>query len=100
MRNVLILGGRAPVALDHARRFAAHGWRVHVADSVSFNLAAYSRSVATATRVPAPRFQGAGFARALRELVTRERIELIVPTCEEVFFLSRHRGSLPAGVQV
>ena len=37
-RRVLILGARAPVALDHARRFAAQGWRVLVGDSVGMVL--------------------------------------------------------------
>ena len=94
-RSVLILGARAPVALDHARRFAAHGWRVYVADSVSMQLTASSRSVSGSVMLPSPRFQGLEFCRALERYATDQRIDLVVPTCEEVFFLSRFRERMP-----
>ena len=40
--RVLILGGRAPVALDHARRFAAQGATAFVADSIPCRLSGTS----------------------------------------------------------
>lgn len=94
--RVLILGGRAPVALDHARRFAAQGWTTYIADSVSCRISGWSRSVAATFSLPPPRHALAAFASELAEIVTRERIELIVPTCEEVFYLSRVRHRLPS----
>lgn len=94
-RNVLILGARAPVALDHARRFAAHGWRVHVGDSVSMRLSASSNAVSGSVMLPSPRFQGSEFCRALERYASAQRIDLVVPTCEEVFFLSRFHERLP-----
>jgi hypothetical protein len=96
MRSVLILGGRAPVALDHARRFAQQGWRVHVADSVSCNLSAYSRSVSGAARLPSPRYAGRQFVKELCRYISDQGIDLLVPTCEEVFFIARYRHLLPA----
>ena len=94
-RSVLILGARAPVALDHARRFAAQAWRVHVGDSVSMQLTAVSSAVTGSVMLPSPRFHGFEFCRALERYATEHRIDLIVPTCEEVFFLSRFREHLP-----
>jgi hypothetical protein len=100
MPKVLILGGRAPVALDHARRFAAQGWRVVVADSASCRLAGWSRAVSATVRLAPPRHEPARFIADLCAAIARERIDLVVPTCEEVFFLSRYRSALPASCRI
>jgi predicted ATP-grasp superfamily ATP-dependent carboligase len=100
MRAVLILGGRAPVALDHARRFARLGWRVYVADSVPCRLSGWSRAVAAAVQLPPPRHGPQAFARALAAALTELRVDLLLPTCEEVFYVARHRGRLPTSTAV
>lgn len=100
MPKVLILGARAPVALDLARRFARHGWSVVVGDSISCRLTAWSRSVETVLRLPSPRFSPAAFVEALKQAIDVHGIDLIVPTCEEVFYLSRYRHLLPASAHV
>jgi glutathione synthase/RimK-type ligase-like ATP-grasp enzyme len=92
--RVLITGGRAPVALDLARRFAASGAEVFVADSAPCFLAGSSRSVRRAFRVPAPRSQPQEFADAIAAIAREQRIDLIVPTCEEVFYLARFAAQL------
>jgi len=98
--HVLILGARAPVALDHARRFAAQGWTVSVADSAPCRVSSWSRHVHRAFRHPSPRDDLAGFARALAQLIDSQRIDLVLPTCEESFYLSAIRPRLPAGCAV
>jgi len=100
MPDVLLLGGRAPVAADHARRFAHQGWNVHVADSVSCRVTGWSRAVRSSTPLASPRYDPAGFVTGLAEAVRRHRIDLVVPNCEEVFYLSRYRHLLPAGCRV
>lgn len=98
--RVLILGGRAPVALDHARRFAAQGWTVYIADSVPCRISGWSRVVAATLRVPPPRHALPQFAAELGRLIESLHIDLVLPTCEEVFYLSRIRHLLPATCQV
>jgi hypothetical protein len=100
MPDVLILGGRAPVALDHARRFAAQGWTVHVADSVSCRLTGWSSAVTSTIRLASPRHAPQQFIADLAGAIERHRIDLVVPTCEEVFFLSRYRAALPATCRI
>src|SRR5882724_8638444 len=90
MKRVLVTGGRAPVALDLARNFAAAGAEVFVADSAPCFLCRSSRSATKAFRVPPPREAPRAFADAIRAIVRREQIDLIVPTCEEVFYLGRY----------
>ncbi|HEX7802213.1 MAG TPA: ATP-grasp domain-containing protein [Pseudoxanthomonas sp.] len=100
MPNVLILGGRAPVALDHARRFQRQGWKVHVADSIPCRLTGWSRSVAATLPLASPRYAPMAFAEGIRAAIRTHAIDLVVPTCEEVFYLSRYRNLLPAEVRV
>ena len=89
MSTVLITGARAPIALDLARSFARAGWEPHLADSVKPWLA---RSVRVAQgrlhRLAPPRFAFAAFRRDLEALVARLDPVLIVPTCEEVFYVA------------
>jgi predicted ATP-grasp superfamily ATP-dependent carboligase len=98
--RVLVLGGRAPVALDHARRFAAQGSTVYVADSVPCRISSYGRAVAETFRLPPPRFAAGEFAKELARIIQRKHIDLVLPTCEEVFYVSRLRHYLPRNCSV
>lgn len=100
MPNVLILGGRAPVALDHARRFQRQGWNAYVADSIPCRLTGWSRSVAATLPLASPRYTPMAFVEGIRAAIRTHAIDLVVPTCEEVFYLSRYRNLLPAEVRV
>lgn len=99
-RNVLILGGRSPAALDHARRFAHQGWRVFVADSIPCQISGASRAVTAVLAIASPRHTPERFVDDLRRASLTHAIDMIVPTCEEVFFVSRYRDRLPAHVRV
>lgn len=100
MPNVLILSGRAPVALDHARRFAQQGWRPYIGDSIACRLSGWSRCVAGTVALASPRDDAPAFVAGLQQAITRHRIDLVVPTCEEVFYVSRYRHQLPASCRV
>ena len=82
------------MAVDLARSFAASGAQVFVADSAPCFLARASRAVFKSVRVPPPRQEPREFATAIREIAVRERIDLVVPTCEEVFYLGRYAQEL------
>jgi len=99
-RNVLILGGRSPAALDHARRFAHQGWKVFVADSIPCQLSGASRAVTAVLPIASPRHTPERFVDDLRRITLTHAIDMIVPTCEEVFFVSRYRDRLPSHVRV
>jgi len=84
---VVLTGARAPATLDLARRFAEAGHRVVVADSEPTAMAR-SRAVHKAYRVPSARFAPRAFARAVAQIADRHGAELVVPTCEEIFWLT------------
>ena len=98
--RVLILGGRAPAALDLARRFASRDATVHVADSVPCRVSSWSRAVSGAHTIAPPRHALPQFAQDIARLIGTHGIDMVVPTCEEVFFLSRIRRQLPAACNV
>jgi len=86
--TVLITGARAPVALHLARLFDGAGWRVVLADTPAFPLSAASRACASYVRLPPPRFEPERYGDAIETLVARENPALVVPTCEEIFYLA------------
>jgi hypothetical protein len=98
--RVLILGGRAPAALELARRFAVRGAAVHIADSVPCRVSSWSRAVSGAHAIAPPRHALAQFAQDIHRLIRTHGIDMVVPTCEEIFFLSRIRRHLPASCNV
>ena len=87
-RRVLITGARAAAALDLARAFVAAGWHVYLADCVAVCMARWSRLAVHHHRYPAPRLHAAAFRAEIAGLVERHAIDLVVPTCEEVFHLA------------
>lgn len=87
-RKVLVTGGRAPAALELVRLLAADGCEVIAADSVRYSLCGASRAVSRSYRVPAPAVDREGFIEALIQIVRRERIDWMIPTCEEIFYVS------------
>jgi hypothetical protein len=87
-KTILITGARAPVALHMARLLDAAGHRVILADTPARPIAAASKACARYHRLPPPRFAPQAYAEAVEALIRAEGIELVIPTCEEVFYLA------------
>jgi len=98
--RILITGGRAPAALDLARKFAASGHSVSAADSAPWMLCHASRAVERSFRVPEPRHRPYDFALALARIIEQHHIDLVVPTCEEVFYVGRFKVLLSERAKV
>ncbi|RAZ80030.1 hypothetical protein [Mesorhizobium atlanticum] len=99
-RSILITGARAPVALHLARLVHGAGRRVILADTPARPIAAASKACARYHRLPPPRFEPRAYADAVEALIRAEGVELVIPTCEEVFHLAlAWRGrTMPAKV--
>lgn len=91
MTRVLITGARAPVALHLSRLFRAAGHQVVLADSHHWPLAKATRPKSAYIRLPAPRGNVAAYASAVADAVDAHGCDLVIPTCEEVFFLAAAR---------
>ncbi|RMQ47820.1 hypothetical protein ALQ04_04073 [Pseudomonas cichorii] len=94
--RVLILGARAPACLEWARAFSEAGWEVSVADSLSQPLSRFSRSAQHFVRLPEPRQDPAVWIEALARVIEAQQIDLLLPTCEEVFYLAHGLERLAA----
>ena len=84
----MLTGGRAPATLDLARKFKESGHEVYVAESIKHHLCQYSNSVTESFTVPSPAREKAAYINALSSLIQKYQIDLIIPTCEEVFYIS------------
>lgn len=98
MAKILLTGGRAPATLHVLRLLHQNGHEMYQADSLPFALAGASRYCRASLRLPPPAFDLPGFARVLGEFIQKNNIDLLIPTCEEVFYLAQIAGQLPAPV--
>lgn len=98
--HVLILGARAPACLEWARAFHASGWKVTVADSMAWPLSRASSATDAFLRLPEPRRDPAHWIDAIAETVRQRGVDLVLPTCEEAFYLSHGKDRIPCRVFV
>jgi hypothetical protein len=98
MPTVLILGARAPIALEMARSFSAAGCKVIMADSLRLTLARWSNCVDAYYTLPAPNKNPIHFIEVLNTIIQTEKIDHLIPTCEEVFYVSMYKASLHCNV--
>ncbi len=90
-QNILITGSRAPIALELARSFALHGHRVVMADSLRLTIARWSSSTAKYYYLPPPRYEIEAYVKTLQEIIQKENIAHLIPTCEEAIFIAFHK---------
>jgi len=98
--NILILGARAPIALEMCRSFHHHGHTVFMADSLHLTLARWSNSVKKYFVLPAPAFNLEAFRKELQRIIQEYKITHCIPTCEESFYVSMIRADLPCKVWI
>lgn len=98
--RVLLTSTRAPVTLELARAFAREGHAVIGADTFPATIGAWSKAVERHCVVPSPRFERAAFIDELASIAKREHVDLIVPTCEEVFAVGYGRDRLERATRV
>ena len=99
MSNILLTGGRAPATLELARAFHRAGHTVFMAESLRGHLSEPSNAIAKNFLVPPPRQQTKNFLAALEKIVCENKIDLVIPTCEEVFYVAMGRNRFPAFVE-
>jgi len=98
-KKILLTGGRAPTTLELARAFHRAGHTVFMAESLRGHLSEPSSAIAKNFLVPPPRQQTGGFLDALETICRENKIDLVIPTCEEVFYVAMGRERFPAFVE-
>ena len=86
--RVLLTGGRAPVTLDLARMLHRSGHLVFIAESMDHHLCRTSSAVEQCVLVPSPRHHTEKYLSALEHWVKIWQIDVLIPMCEEVFYVA------------
>jgi hypothetical protein len=89
LSTVLITGARAPASLEIARILHREGHRVIAADSMGTSLCRASNAVKKFVKLPSANREPAVFIDAILQIMHQENVSLVVPTCEEIFFMAQ-----------
>ena len=100
MKRILLTGARAPVTLDLVRHFHRSGHEVYLADSIHLPLARLSRFAKRTFVVSKPVLSPTRFVQDLATIARNHQIDLVVPTCEEIFYVSSHLELFPDHTKV
>lgn len=94
-KNILVTGGRAPVTLDLGRLLKNHNHgKLIVADSLKYFLSQASAVFSEKYSIRPPNPNSQNFADDLIAIIKKENIDFLIPTCEEVFFISKHKDAI------
>jgi predicted ATP-grasp superfamily ATP-dependent carboligase len=97
-KTILITGARSFAALDLARIFRSAGMQVVCADSMEKAVSRYSGKVSRFYKIASPAFQFETFVSDLQKIIAEEKIDLIIPTCEEIFYIAKAKERLATNV--
>lgn len=89
MKRVLILGGRAPVSLYLAKILSENSHRVFTADSIRRFVAKKAKYIEKGFVIRKPNEDIEGFTEDINKIVKDNNIDIVIPTCEEAFHLSK-----------
>lgn len=94
MKTILITGARAPASLDLARGLAGIGYRVIAAESALYPLSLHSNAFSKFYRITAPNHSVKKTEQDLLTIIEKENVDILIPTCEEIFHLAQMIESL------
>lgn len=98
--NILLTGGRAPVTLELARLLSQAGYNIFIAESLKHHLCRHSQAITKNFLVPPPRQNPQAYISALIDIIKQEKINLLIPTCEEIFYIATGLKELSLFCQV
>ncbi len=98
--NFLITGGRSTYTLDLARKLKTAENNLYVADSLSPYLCQSANIFKKTFKIARPSENLALFATDLKALIKSYDIDVLIPTCEEVFYVAAIKDSLPKSCHI
>ena len=91
-KRILFTGARAPAVLHAARTLTCCGHTVFAADSTNANLCLFSNKVSKFFKLPPAK--ETAYRKVLIEIIKQEKIDLLIPSCEEIFYISAFLNEL------
>lgn len=98
--NVLVTGTRAPASMDIIRSLIHQGHKVYSADSLHFPLGRFVKGLTNHFTLSKPKQKLDLFIKEIETIIKTHAIDLLIPTCEEIFFLSQGHALLSKHTQV
>lgn len=92
--RLLITGSRSYTALEMARQFKRAGCDVYVADCVKYPVCKGSNTVTQSFFLPSPKENNRGFIDGLIRIIQQYRIDLLMPSSEEIFYIANSLDAL------
>lgn len=86
--NILLTGGRAPATYYFARLLKQQGHVLFMAESLPKHLCKHSRLFGNSFLVTAPNENRDAYIGELIDIIKANKIDLLIPTCEEVFHVA------------
>ncbi|MDN4494847.1 ATP-grasp domain-containing protein [Ureibacillus aquaedulcis] len=86
--NILLTGGRAPATYYLARLLKEQGDNLFMAESLPRHLCMRSNMFEKVLRVCSPNENRHAYIQDLIKIIKKYKIELLIPTCEEVFHIA------------
>jgi glutathione synthase/RimK-type ligase-like ATP-grasp enzyme len=90
----LITSSRIPTAIDEIRKLGQRGHTVVASDTISTAAGSHSRHAARSKVTASPQRQTRRFIDDVARILREERIDVVLPAFEEVFYLARHADEL------
>ncbi|KTD57220.1 ATP-grasp domain-containing protein [Legionella shakespearei] len=100
VKRILLTGIRTPVGLTLLNNLSASGYEVYCADSCKYPLVRFAKRSRGYRLLPSPRFEPLVFKEELIEICVTYQIDLIIPLCEEIFYVAQIKDDLPQGTEV
>ncbi len=90
--KLLITSWRSFVALEFIRIFKDH--EIYIAESQEECICKYSRYVRNIFLTSSPRFCFNDYKKEILNIVQEHSIDLIIPTCEDIFYISQFKDEI------
>jgi predicted ATP-grasp superfamily ATP-dependent carboligase len=90
----LITSSRMPAAIDEIRKLGHQGHEITASDTISMAPGSHSKYATRHEVTASPRFDTAGFIGDVARIVREQRIDVVLPAFEEVFYLAKHAAEL------
>lgn len=92
--RILLTGGRRAETLHLSRLFHRLGITVVVADSIPYNITALSCAVRKSYFIPPAKQEPMRFAYSLLDIIRKEAISVLIPTCAELYTVLKYESVL------
>ncbi|MFN8673936.1 MAG: ATP-grasp domain-containing protein [Candidatus Sericytochromatia bacterium] len=93
-KKVIFTGGRSPFTLELARFFYKFDYDVYIAETFIKNITSFSKYTKKTLYVPPPAQKTEDFIDTLKEHISVLKADLLIPTCEETFYVGMYKKEL------